>query len=233
MNQPDHHHPSQTLLFDFVRGELTTGISIVVSAHVDGCSTCKTTVSQLQERSSNEWYDASQQHWDADFDSILEQIVSQPVLPYAEPATIPPDDTRTQLYDRLVPLPRLLAQIARRGLQWKELVNGIHQALVPLDSSTKFEFVCMQPGARVPRHSHMGHEYMLVLEGSLCDELGNYHAQDFVERDRHHSHAQVSEEGCVCLFVTDAPLKFSEGRARLLNPFNHLKHWWKTWRRQE
>lgn len=60
------------------------------------------------------------------------------------------------------------------GLTWKTVAKGIQQALIDLDSQTVSKFVYMELGSRVPRHSHMGNEFMLVLEGALSDEFGDY-----------------------------------------------------------
>ena len=42
----------------------------------------------------------------------------------------------------------------------------------------------MDPGVSVPLHSHGGKEYILVLEGSFCDEYGEYSKGDIQINDQ-------------------------------------------------
>ena len=42
----------------------------------------------------------------------------------------------------------------------------------------------MDPGTSVPLHSHNGKEYILVLDGSFCDEYGEYNKGDMQINDQ-------------------------------------------------
>ena len=42
----------------------------------------------------------------------------------------------------------------------------------------------MDPGISVPIHSHGGKEYILVLDGSFCDEYGKYNRGDIQINDQ-------------------------------------------------
>src|SRR5690606_24367164 len=77
-------------------------------------------------------------------------------------------------------------------------------------------------GARVPTHTHGGTELTVILSGGFSDELGVYHAGDFIARDPSHKHSPTAlqNEDCICLTVLDAPIKFT-GWQRLFNPFMH------------
>lgn len=57
-----------------------------------------------------------------------------------------------------------------------------------------------QPGASFARHLHGGGEEILVLEGVLSDEQGDYPAGTYLRNPPGSSHAPFSREGCV-LFV--------------------------------
>jgi len=79
----------------------------------------------------------------------------------------------------------------------------------------------MGAGRKLPAHTHRGYEMTLMLEGAYADHLGEFCPGDFVELDGSVTHQPVIDEAadCICLTVTDAPVRFTEGWARLLNPF--------------
>jgi putative transcriptional regulator len=59
------------------------------------------------------------------------------------------------------------------------------------------------------------------LCGAFSDTTGRYGRGDIQEADEtleHQPHA-VAGEDCICLAVTDTPLRFSSFAARLIQPF--------------
>jgi len=233
MTDSAHHHPDSTLLQRFVAGELPMGVNLAVSSHVDQCGQCQQVIPRLSMAAGEAWVESTagdEKASTAGLRDIFATIVAQPAPCASQQeelsASTTAGDEAVRLRDRPVRLPRLLDRIARDGLDWKPVANGIHQALIDVDSQTKCEYIYMDPGASVPTHTHLGSEFMLVLDGTIEDGFGKYGIGDFVARHRQDCHGQVTESGCVCLFVTDAPLIFTEGRARLLNPLNRLRHWW-------
>lgn len=65
-----------------------------------------------------------------------------------------------------------------------------------------------QPGAEIPRHLHMGMEFLLVLRGSQTDDRGHYRQGSFLINPASSSHAIISEEGCIVLAIWERPVKF-------------------------
>jgi len=59
-----------------------------------------------------------------------------------------------------------------------------------------------------------------VLAGSFSDEQGRFARGDLEEADEDLQHQPVagSEEDCICLAVTDAPLRFSSRFLRIVQP---------------
>ena len=60
----------------------------------------------------------------------------------------------------------------------------------------------------------------LVLAGAFSDATGDYRRGDLQEADdslEHKPHAAPGDD-CICLAVTDAPLRFKSVAARLLQP---------------
>jgi putative transcriptional regulator len=81
----------------------------------------------------------------------------------------------------------------------------------------------MAPGAKVPEHTHKGKEATLVLDGVFNDEKDEYKDGDFVLLDPSKTHTpETQEQDCLTLATLDAPLHFTSGISRLLNPFSSL-----------
>ena len=61
----------------------------------------------------------------------------------------------------------------------------------------------------------------LVLAGAYSDQTGRFEMGDIQianEETRHQPRAELGED-CICLVVTDAPLKFKNFGARIAQPF--------------
>jgi putative transcriptional regulator len=73
---------------------------------------------------------------------------------------------------------------------------------------------------KVPSHGHNGRELTLILTGSLCDRDTVLYRGDISETDERTEHEPFAGPGqdCICLAVTDAPLRFKSMFARLLQP---------------
>tara|TARA_B110000037_G_scaffold101044_1_gene117867 strand:+ start:68 stop:778 length:711 start_codon:yes stop_codon:yes gene_type:complete len=226
MNTEVKLHPSTELLNRFVQGELVTGKSVVVSAHMELCESCSAKAKELQALAVSSWVDPgstlqSDQSSEADYSTMVAGIVKSPQIKSQQIDALVEVDL--DILNRSIKLPKVLAKAASQGLKWKKVAGGISEAQLFLDNETLCEFIYMAPGCQVPVHTHQGSESTLVLDGSFEDELGEYKTSDFIIRDAQHNHQPRSKEGCLCFAVLDSPLKFTEGFARLMNPVNHYK----------
>lgn len=241
MHNITRHHPDSTMFSRFTAGDLPMGMNIAVSAHIANCKTCQRRAAVSHEVQGSHWYAKSDSHQgqtenefnDVELDDVLDNVLNEIDTASRAPEQGEQDSAAAEsltieLFGRKVQLPPSLAKLYQQGLSWEKIGNGIHRALFEVDQETKCELVYMDSGASVPRHYHHGSEAMLMLSGSICDDWDCYASSDFVLRGPADSHAQITEEGCVCLFVTDGALHFTEGKARLLNPINQL---WFFWRR--
>jgi putative transcriptional regulator len=79
----------------------------------------------------------------------------------------------------------------------------------------------IEPGVGAPRHTHGGMEITLVLDGAYADATGTYGRGDVQVADDgvEHEPVAVGEKTCLCLVVSDAPIKLTGFFGRLLNPF--------------
>ena len=68
----------------------------------------------------------------------------------------------------------------------------------------------MDPGAKVPLHSHSGKEFILVLEGSFSDEYGTYSKGSLQINDSKIIHTPMASnnKSCICLTIIEKDLIF-------------------------
>ena len=73
----------------------------------------------------------------------------------------------------------------------------------------------------MPEHGHSGDEWMLVLKGSYRTELGRYRVGDMDVAGREIDHQPVIDDGeeCVCLVLTEGPLRMKSVFARMAQSF--------------
>ena len=226
MNTDIGCHPTAAILNDYVQGNLSTGLSVALSAHLELCSMCRERSSELESEAAMSFMQAHAEDGASDFSHLIADIVSQPQAQDGsdgEAVSSKCSIAEIHMLDHSFTLPRVLAKAANEGLVWKKLPGGINQATVDIDTETQCEFIYMSPGSQTPVHRHQGSEVTLVLDGSFKDESGVYKPADFIIRSGKDEHQPVSEEGCLCFAVLDSPLTFTRGLARLFNPINRYK----------
>lgn len=106
-------------------------------------------------------------------------------------------------------------------LSWKHY-GSVSEATLPLDESTyRTRLILLKAGKSVPKHTHDGQEITVVLKGAFNDGIGRYGRGDLSIADAHVDHQPMAEAGqdCLCLTVTDAPLRLTGTFSRFLNPF--------------
>jgi putative transcriptional regulator len=217
------HQPSEELVEDFFRGNLSAGLSVAVSAHLEMCGDYAAASRRVESSIGDDWGAGPETPRTLDISAAVEKITMQPQASVHDILEKRNRPTEMHMLERSIKLPKVLAKVASKGLVWKNLAAGISSALLKLDDQTQCEFLYIKPGARVPLHRHQGNEFTLVLDGSFHDSAGEYQPADFLARNGDHQHQPASEEGCLCFSVLDSPLKFTSGLARLFNPLNKYR----------
>ncbi len=105
-----------------------------------------------------------------------------------------------------------LAQAGWRQLAFQSFRPGIdiHWLTLGEASEPSVAVLRYQPGARAPRHLHVGLETIVVLDGTQSDEYGDYPPGTVVLNPAGSEHSVWSEKGCVVLIQWDKPIKFLE-----------------------
>ncbi len=109
-------------------------------------------------------------------------------------------------------------------LKWRRLGPVSEIRLLPEADGFVTRLLKIGPGAGVPEHTHEGIEATVVIKGAFRDCTGRYGPGDVSLADADLDHSPVAEPGepCICLAVTDAPLRLTGNLGRLLNPFVRL-----------
>ncbi|MEJ0022648.1 MAG: ChrR family anti-sigma-E factor [Alphaproteobacteria bacterium] len=111
-------------------------------------------------------------------------------------------------------LPAVLQDAAIRTLarrKWQRPTFGLRVLELDVESEGKVELIRIEPGLAIPKHTHEGPEYTLVLTGAFSDENGRYGVGDVSFADPDVKHRPRAERGEVCwnLAVIYGELKWS------------------------
>ena len=109
-------------------------------------------------------------------------------------------------------------------LKWRSRGPVSEIRLMPDQEGWVTRLLKIRPGATMPDHTHEGLEATLVIRGAFSDCTGRYGPGDvaLVQGDLDHSPVAGEEDTCICLAVTDAPLRLTGSFGRFLNPFVRL-----------
>lgn len=209
------HHFDDATLMAYSAGTLPQGMALLVACHLHWCPHCRERMHATDAVGGALLEQLPPSHLQA---NAFEQLLARLDEPEQElSASAPETDTNPEL-------PTPLAQLLDKPLDelpWKRIGYGVKQLDLHLDGPGAARLLRISPGVSVPHHTHGGNELTLILKGSYNDELGRFCQGDVADLDGEVSHQPLvdTDEECVCLIATDAPLKFSGLVGRLVQPF--------------
>lgn len=132
------------------------------------------------------------------------------------------DDMRGGKRDSPCGTPRALQHLfgcSIDTLPFRTVIPGIREYRIETGDSLEAKLIRVQPGKRIPQHSHDGAEVTLVLRGAFSDASGCYRRGDVAYADEHVDHVPIAEPGeeCVCFAVLEAPLRLTGPIGRFFN----------------
>ena len=200
------------LIFDFASGALGASKSIFASTYLF-----------LNTKASN---------LNSTFESLLGDSLLEnkdtPVskLKYTDCIS---DKMKTQKQDlnKFGPLSKIIGPLDK--IKWKQVFKGFNEFTTKIHGDDELKLIKMDPGASVPLHSHGGKEYILVLEGSFCDEYGKYSRGDIQINDQKIKHTPIASQndGCICLTITEKDVIFYGKFGSFLNLFTFIRSFFK------
>ena len=199
----------------YASGNLAEGFSIAVAAHVSMCDHC---------RSRLESYDAvGGALLERDIDDEVGQNAFSKTLERIQITQQVMTPKRKQLSDFPEPLTDYVGS-RLTDIKWQPLGMGVKQAVLETSADAKARLLFIPAGAQMPDHSHRGLELTLVLDGAFADENDYFARGDIEIADGSTNHTPVAMDGkpCICLTVTEAPLKFRKIFHRLIQPLMRI-----------
>ncbi len=211
------HHPQPELLLDYASGSLPEPISLALATHLALCEECRVTALELDALGGRLLDEVAIESVD---DDLLEAALARLDEPEPPRASAPALDEPT----RVVIPPPLRAYLPGplSSLSWRRLGRiGAEARLATAAQGFKVSLMRLKPGSTMPRHSHRGSEYTLVLAGGYTDGDRTFARGDWDMNDPTNEHRPVVDEDdeCLCLVVLDAPVKLTGPVGRLMNPF--------------
>lgn len=131
-------------------------------------------------------------------------------------ATLPPQRALngvSSALEELLDLPepvRDAALLAAGETGWRFTGPGLRRLALDVSDKAETELFRIEPGAAVPRHSHEGSEFTLVLQGGFSDETGSFAPGDLALKGPADVHQPVADDDgpCIVLAVRDGGLRF-------------------------
>jgi putative transcriptional regulator len=211
-----HHHPGNDLLLSYAAGSLAESWSIAIAAHLSHCPACRRDMGMAETVGAVLLREAPAESLSPGaLESVLDAIGSvdkeEPLHAgtMAGPAPVFPSVLRDYVGGDVNSVP------------WQRLGGDAYQYLIETrDDDARARLLRIKAGRPVPLHGHGGRELTLVLAGRFEDEIAEFGPGDMedVDQDTVHKPVAGAGEDCVCLAVTDAPLKFKEFLPRILQP---------------
>jgi putative transcriptional regulator len=123
-----------------------------------------------------------------------------------------------------VDLQTLVAQYLECGisaLPWRSAGRGLAIAKLRATRDERLWLLRAAAGTVLPRHTHSGSELTLVLKGAFFNRDRIYAAGDMEDADETTDHQPVvtNEGECLCLAVTEGPLRFRALLPRLAQSY--------------
>ena len=215
MSTKIQHHLGDEILLGYASGSLSEGWSLAVATHLALCPECRKRLAAA-EAVGGAMFEAVEPA--AVGDDILESVLARlDDLPPEKP-TAKPAHAKAETGAHLFPEP--LRSYVGGQLNWKWLGSAQQIRIKTGDKTTSCRLLRIPAGQPMPTHGHRGLELTLVLQGSFHDADGTFVRGDIEAADEGVEHQPIAGEGedCICLAVTDAPLRL-HGMAAILQPF--------------
>lgn len=206
------HHIADDLLLAYAAGSLAEGWSLAVATHLALCAQCRQRLAVAEAAGG----------------ALLETLEAAPVdegsWSTVRARLRPPQAPASAIQPSAAMLPKPLRDYIGGDLEairWTALgTAGAQARLKTSDRQTQVRLLRIPAGKPVPEHGHRGRELTVVLSGAFTDGALRFGRGDVEDADAEIEHIPTAtpEADCICLAVTDAPLRFRSWLVRALQP---------------
>jgi putative transcriptional regulator len=206
-------HPEDSLLMAYAAGSMPEAAALVIATHMALCPLCRADVGRYEAVGGAMLDDFEPTDVEA---NALDRVLSQ--LNGREPAPV-------RLVERTDGVPQPLRDyigVPFDQVKWSLLLPKVREhKLKCSDPEARLGLLKIKTGAGIPQHTHGGGEYTLVLRGAFADATGTYGRGDFAYADQSLTHQPIAEgdEDCICLALSEGPMRLTGRFGQLLNPF--------------
>ncbi|MBB1441326.1 cupin domain-containing protein [Shewanella sp. SG41-4] len=224
-----NYHPDQHLLSLHAKGELPLSMSIAISAHAEYCPHCQQQLSQITTALSEQQFESVTTHQSIDsnanhqLDALLDNLLNSTLdtLEIEQASTVDLiEDNSVSIKGQHYPLPRVFRK--QINASWQGIGKVSRLRLDTGEPQARASLLHIDANGEIPEHTHKGTELTLLLAGEFSDCYNTYKPGDFMLLDKEHQHSPKTLEGCLCYTIVDAPLYFTKGFSKLLNPIGDL-----------
>ncbi len=216
------HHPTEDVLWDYYRGALKPGLSLVVRSHLELCPHCRNDLALFDGIGATM---LDQVEGVAMSENALDLALARIERPET-PASRPEKTVhKTPAFLDGIDLPPALKAARIRGRTF--VAPGVWLARVDMPGAARDNLTYLlrvPPGMAMPQHTHQGRETTVVLSGGFKDDVHSYGVGDFICCDEAHCHSPETEadEDCICLIAQERPIVPLTWLGKLLQPFARI-----------
>lgn len=218
-HQSIKHHPGEDFIAAYAAGTLDEANALAIATHLTLCPDCRRQTAAFEALGATLVEDLPEMAMASDaFAATMVRVRSTIPAPLSLAVVSPLAPTSSILLP--APLRHYVGGDVDQA-RWRSLGPGIqHMPLISRDGVTA-RLLRIAPGRAVFDHSHNGSELTVVLQGSYQSQGERYARGDLEVADETVQHRPVAgtEDVCICLAVTDAPLRFGNWIGRLMQPF--------------
>jgi putative transcriptional regulator len=200
------------LLARYVAGTLPAPVNMAVGAHLELKNDNRDFVESL-ETLAGEAVEIIPGAAMANREIRLDQIFSN------EPA---PPPSEAAIERGMIPM-ALSALVPHKidNIPWRTKMPGYKECALGVVEGCEVNLLWIRAGRKMPAHTHEGSEITLVLDGAFSDSRGRYGRGDIALADEDVDHSPIAENDrpCICLAITDAPLRLTGSYRQFFSEF--------------
>jgi putative transcriptional regulator len=209
------HKLQDEWLLSYAAGNLSHGRSLVVASHLAYHDDIRETVASAEALGGvllDSMDTASVS------DNVLDEVLSRLEVEtetILKTVDVPP---RSQV------LPQPLLEYTGRdvdALNWRFMGPGMSSArLWDGPNDERLWLLKARGGVMVPEHGHSGEEWTLILKGSYHTSAGHFGVGDIDVAGEETVHQPIidADEECICLVMTEGPIRLKSIIARMVQP---------------